>query len=257
MPFNFRRMPKPVKLRKVLVVNFRTPAVPLEWYQVTPLIEEYSEAIIQASHKMLVYKAVKKLDVPMYPVFMDGRQYNDVTWEQARQNGQSALRDPQGSLSLADYQRIINDYSILQAIEGKVIDEVWMFGGPYFGFYESRMAGQKAFWCNAPAIEHNCRRFVMMGFNYERGAREMVHSFGHRAESILAAHFGSQRFLQQLYGQQPGLVPKNDFEKWLLEHGTVHRSPGGTDYGQNEFDWVAALRTNWWPPVIDPNLVKV
>jgi hypothetical protein len=239
-----------------LVVNFRTPAVPAEWYQVNALVEEYTEAIIQASHKMLVYKAVKKLDIPMYPVFTDGRQYNDVSWTEARQNGQAALRDAHGNLSLADYERIIHDYSILQAIQSNIIDEVWMFGGPYFGFYESRMAGQKAFWCNAPAIEHSCRRFVMMGFNYERGAREMVHSFGHRAESILAAHFGSQQFLQQLYAQQPGLTPKNDYEKWLLEHGTVHRSPGGADYGQDEFAWVAALKTNWWPPVIDPNLVK-
>lgn len=257
MPFNFRRMPRPVKLRKVLVVNFRTSAVPMEWNQVNALVEEYTEAIIQASHKMLVFKPVKKLDVPLYPIFTDGRQYNDVTWSQARQNGQSALRDVHGNFLLADYERIIRDYSILQAVQGGVIHEVWMFGGPYFGFYESRMAGQKTFWCNAPGIEQNSKRFVMMGFNYERGAREMLHSFGHRAESILGVHFGSQQFLQQLYTQQPTPTPKNDYEKWLLEHGTVHRAPGGTDYGQDEYAWVSALKTHWWPFIIDPNLVKV
>jgi hypothetical protein len=32
------------------------------------------------------------------------------------------------------------------------IDEIWLFGGPYFGFYESRMAGPGAFWCNAPPL---------------------------------------------------------------------------------------------------------
>jgi hypothetical protein len=132
-----------------------------------------------------------------------------------------------------------------------------MFGGPYFGFYESRMAGQKAFWCNAPGIEQNCKRFVMMGFNYERGVREMIHSFGHRAESILAVHFGSQQFLAKLYGQQPLPAPQNEYEKWLLEHGSVHRSPGGEDYGQNEYDWVSALKQSWWGPIIDPNVVKV
>ncbi len=257
MPFNFRRMPRPSKLRKVLVVNFRTPAIPMEWPQVNALVEEYTEAMIQASHKILVYKAIKKLDIPMYPVFIDGRQYNDMTWNQARQNGQTALRDTKGNFLLADYERIIHDYSILQAIQTNVIDEVWLFGGPYFGFYESRMAGLKAFWCNAPGIEHNCRRFVMMGFNYERGVREMIHSFGHRAESILGMHFGSQVFLQQLYAQQPGLTPKNDYERWLLEHGTVHRAPGGQDYGQDEYNWVSALKTNWWAPIIDPNVVKV
>jgi hypothetical protein len=257
MPFNFRRMPKPTKLRKVLVLNFRTSAIPAEWSQVNALIEEYTEAIIQASHKILVYKPVKKLDIPLYPIFTDGRQYNDLTWAQARQNGQTALRDANGNFPLADYERIIRDYSILQGIQAGVIDEVWMFGGPYFGFYESRMAGQRAFWCNAPGIEQNCRRFVMMGFNYERGVREMMHSFGHRAESILAIHFGSQQFLGQLYSQQPTPAPRNDYEKWLLEHGSVHRAPGGEDYGQNEYEWVSALKQSWWAPIIDPNIVKV
>jgi len=257
MPFNFRRMPKPVKLRKVLVINFRPPAVPPEWNRVNALVEEYTEAMIQASHKVLVYKPIKILDVPFYPVFADGKQYNDTTWTQARQNGQTALKDARGNLLLADYERIIHDYSLIQAIQTRIIDEVWMFGGPYFGFYESRMAGQKAFWCNAPGIEQNSKRFVMMGFNYERGVREMIHSFGHRAESILAAHFGSQQFLQQLYGLQPTPTPKNEFEQWLLQHGTTHRDPGGADYGQDEYGWVSALRTNWWLPIIDPNLVKV
>ncbi|MCC7119208.1 MAG: hypothetical protein IT310_11830 [Anaerolineales bacterium] len=257
MPFNFRRMPKPVKMSKVLAINFRPPAIPAEWGQTSVLAEEYSEAMIQASHKMLVYKVIKILDVPLYPVFMDGRQYNDATWTQARQNGQAALRDAHGNFLLADYGRILQDYGIAQAIEKKIIDEVWLFGGPYFGFYESRMAGQKAFWCNAPGLELACRRFVAMGFNYERGVREMIHSFGHRAESILAAYFGSQAFLQGLYGGQPNLTPMNEFEEWLLEHGTIHRKPGGVDYGQDEYAWVSALKTSWWRPIIDANLVKV
>lgn len=257
MPFNFKRMPKPVKVRKVLVINFQTPAIPAEWRHVNAMVEEFTEGMIQASQKILVYQTIRILDVPLYPVFTDGRQYNDVTWKQAMQNSQAALRDAHGNFLLADYQRIIDDYEVITAIQGNFIDEVWMFGGPYFGFYESRMAGQKAFWCNAPGIEQNSRRFVMMGFNYERGTREMMHSFAHRAESILAVHFGSQQFLQQLYNHQPTPTPKNEFEQWLLEHGTVHRTPGGVDYGQDEYAWVGALKTKWWLPVIDPNMVKV
>ena len=130
-----------------------------------------------------------------------------------------------------------------------------MFGGPYFGFYESRMAGKGAFWCNAPGIERDCRRFVIMGFNYQRGGQEMIHSFGHRAESILSKHFGSQDFQNRLYGLQTPPPPKNEYEQWLLDHGTVHRKPGGTDYGQNEFAWVSALKAEWWPRIMDPNKV--
>lgn len=257
MPFNFKRMPTPVKMRKVLVINFRPPAIPTEWNQANSLVEEFTEAMIQSSHKVLVYKTIRILDIPFYPVFVDGHQYNDVTWKQAIQDNRSALRDAQGNFLLADYQRIINDYSILQAIQSNIINEVWMFGGPYFGFYESRMAGQKAFWCNAPGVEQNSKRFVMMGFNYERGVREMLHSFAHRAESILAVQFGSQSFLQQLYNHQPTPAPKNEYEQWLLEHGTVHRAPGGVDYEQDEYAWVSALKTKWWLSVSDPNIVKV
>ena len=108
------------------------------------------------------------------------------------------------------------------------------------------------------------RRYVVMGFNYQREVKEMVHDFGHRAESILAWQFGSQNFLQQLYSvggssgsNVPTLsTPANEYEQWLLVNGTVHRKPGGPDYGQDELAWVSALKPEWFPPAIDPNKVK-
>ena len=67
-----------------------------------------------------------------------------------------------------------------------------MFGGPYFGFYESIMVGEGAYFCNAPPLNKvACSRlFVIMGFNYERGVGEMLEDLGHRAESILTHVFG-------------------------------------------------------------------
>lgn len=255
MPFNFRRKPKPVYVSKVLVIDFRPAGIPQAWRSTESLVEEHREAMMQASHKMLIYNTVKILKSTSYPILMDGRQYNDVSWTQTVQNSQNALRDPHGNYVLADYQRILQEYDILQAVQSDIVDEVWMFGGPYFGFYESRMVGKGAFWCNAPALEQNSKRFIMMGFNYQRGAQEMIHSFGHRAESILARKFSSQDFQNKLYAGQPTPAPKNEFEQWLLEHGTVHRVPGGVDYGQNEFSWIAAMKNEWWPLVVDPNKV--
>lgn len=255
MPFNFRRNPLQIKVPKVLVMNFRPSAVPAEWTKTNSLVEEYSEAMIQASHKVLIYKVVSTIEIPKYPPLMGGVQYTDATWTQAIQDDKKALRDAKGNYVLADYAKIIQEYGLVQGIEKNVIDEVWMFGGPYFGFYESRMVGKGAFWCNAPAIEQNCRRFVMMGFNYQRGAQEMLHSFGHRAESILSQRFNSFDFQSKLYNLQTPPVPKNDYEKWLLSHGTVHRKPGGDDYGQNEFSWLSSMLPAWWPFAIDPNKV--
>jgi hypothetical protein len=96
----------------------------------------------------------------------------------------------------------------------------------------------------------------MMGYNYERGVKEMVHNFGHRAESILCRQFGSQPFLQQLYRLQPMSVCRNDYEEWLLDHGTVHRKPGGAEYGQDEVAWVTALKPTWFQLAVYPNLVN-
>jgi hypothetical protein len=187
---------------------------------------------------------------------MDGRQYSDTIYAEVLADGKRALRDANGNYELADYNLIIQKFDLLQKVESAEIDEVWMFGGPYFGFYESRMVGRGAFWCNGPAIEQDCRRFVIMGFNYERDVKEMVHDYGHRSESLLAKQFGSEMYLRKLYGQQPSFAPANAYERFLGDLGTVHRKPGGEEYGQDEFAWLAAMQPEWWPPTIDPNLVQ-
>jgi hypothetical protein len=54
------------------------------------------------------------------------------------------------------------------------------------------MGGAGAFWCNAPPLRDTAacpRRFVLMGFSYERYIGEMLESFGHRTESILEKTF--------------------------------------------------------------------
>ena len=241
--------------RKVLVIDFHPAAVPAGWNRSDDLIPKYIKAMRKVSEDILAYQVVGKLDVPEYPVLMDGRQYTDTTYAGVLADGRTALRDANGSYLLADYKQIIQKFDLLQKIENAQIDEVWMFGGPYFGFYESRMVGKGAFWCNGPAMERDCRRFVIMGFNYERDVKEMVHDYGHRAENILAKQFGSEAYLRRMYAQQSTRAPSNAYEQFLVEVGTVHRKPGGPEYGQDEFAWLAAMQPEWWPPTIDPNLV--
>lgn len=256
MPFNFRRNPLKIKVPKVLLIDFRPAAIPAEWRSALSLADEFIDAMIQISHKILICKIAAKLEISAYPVLTNGLQYNDASWTQAMRDDKSAIRDSHGNFMLADYQRILQEYKILQGIQTSKIDEVWIFGGPFFGFYESQMVGKGAFWCNSPALEQAGRRFVIMGFNFERGLKEMVHSYCHRAESILSRNFNSQDFQNRLYRHQPTSAPKNEYEQWLLKYGTVHSAPDGVEYGQNEISWASALKTDWWPLIIDPNLVK-
>ena len=94
-----------------------------------------------------------------------------------------------------DYEAIIDQFNLIEKINRKEMDEVWLFGFPYAGFYESRMVGPGSFFCNAPPLDiyHHClRRFVIMGFNYERGVGEMLESMGHRAEFTMSQVYGHE-----------------------------------------------------------------
>jgi hypothetical protein len=243
--------------RKVLVIDFHPAAVPLHWNRSDDLIPQYIAAMQKASNNILLYQIIEKFVITEYPVLLDGRQYTDTTYSGVLADDKRALRDMNGNYMLADYQRIIQKFDLLKKIGSAQMDEVWMFGGPYFGFYESRMVGRGAFWCNGPGMEQDCRRFVIMGFNYERSVKEMVHDYGHRSESLLAKHFGSEAYLREIYRLHTSAAPSNAYEQFLAALGTVHRKPGGEEYGQDEFAWLAAMKPEWWPPTIDPNLVNL
>jgi hypothetical protein len=241
--------------RKVLVIDFRPAGVPAHWNSSNRLISQYIDAMRNVSRNILQYQVVETLQVAEYPVLANGLRYTDTIYATALGDDKTAWRDANGNYLFADYDQIIQQFDLLQKVESAQIDEVWMFGGPYFGFYESRMVGSGAFWCNGPAIEQKCRRFVIMGFNYEREVKEMVHDYGHRAESLLAKHFGSEKHLRKMYRLETDSVPSNAYEQFLVDLGTVHRKPGGEEYGQDEFAWLTAMQPDWWPPTIDANLV--
>jgi len=247
--------PQKVLSPNVMIMNFRPAAIPSNWNSSEALAREYINTMRAISGGQVSYKIGIIKNIYDYPVLEDGRKYTDATWQQARQNDQMAYRDAHGNYLFADYLKIVQGYALLQLIRDKIIDEVWMFGGPYFGFYESRMVGQNALWTNSPGLEQPGRRFVMMGFNYERDVKEMVHDFGHRAESLLGAKYGSLGFVSQLYGLQPTPAPSNEFEQFLTQYGTTHRPPGGADYSQDEVAWVTRFKPEWFPPSVDPNLV--
>jgi hypothetical protein len=90
-----------------------------------------------------------------------------------------------------------------------------------------------AFWCNAPPLpgfEAAGRRFVVMGFNYERGVGEMLESFGHRAESILREVFAGARDEADLWER---FTRHEKTHPGRAEVGTVHFAPNS----RRDYDW--------------------
>ncbi|HEY6041304.1 MAG TPA: hypothetical protein VIX58_04170 [Anaerolineae bacterium] len=247
---------------RVLVVNF-DPVVDaqgtrltqrLGWNNADDLIPGCIAAIDDVSYGLVKYRVVDRVDVNEIPRKADSYQYSVAEYLNVIQNLRTGVspdrhHDPDG----VDYWKIVNDYHLIERVMHDEIDEVWMFGGPYFGFYESRMVGKKAFWCNAPPLEHSdqsTRRFIIMGYNYERSVAEMIHDIGHRTEFIMAQVFDSMNFLNNAFREivagAPNTAlfanPRNIFERFI----TVDRiSPGHAQVGlvhfppnaDKDYDW--------------------
>ena len=108
-----------------------------------------------------------------------------------------------------------------------------LLGFPYTGYYESIMAGPGAFWCNAPALEKTetaKRRFIIMGYNYQRGVGEMIENLGHRAESIMEHVYRQQQGDDNLWKRFSRYDKTNPGQ---AEVGIVHYAPNS----DKDYDW--------------------
>ena len=159
----------------------------MRWNRVEDLAKGFMTDILQTSGGLARYQIIQRIDVDGFPAKVDGYHYDAQTYLNVVR-GVTRPYMPQE----ADYYTIIERFNILELVAQNEIDEVWVFNFPHAGFYESIMGGPGAFWCNAPPLKNTeaaRRRFVIMGFSYERGVGEMLENMGHRAESILEKIF--------------------------------------------------------------------
>ena len=113
------------------------------------------------------YDRAHRIDVDEFPRKQDGFQYTAASYLAMMQDAKTH-HEPDG----VDYWKIVNDHHLIDRVMGSEIDEVWLFGAPYFGYWELHMVGKGAIWCNSSPLANSgrcARRFVIMGFNYERG----------------------------------------------------------------------------------------
>ena len=227
------------------------------WHDPDDLAQRYIDDVREASHGYANYAIAERIVVDGLPLKVDGFRYDERSylagWRGA--GGPLNLAAPGagagGPLNLAapgagagfhqpdtmDYAGLVHEHHILERVAGGAADEVWLFGPPYAGYYESIMGGPGAFWCNAPPLAGaaqsalpGARRYVIMGFNYERGVGEMLEDLGHRAESILshvyAAHRGGENLFERFVRYDrtcPGCA----------ECGNVHFAPNS----RADYDW--------------------
>ena len=198
------------------------------WYRTTDLITGFILDMLQVSGGMARFQIVQRVDVNEFPAKVDGFRYTPKTYLDVLQN-KSAPHTP----AEVDYNAILAKYNVLQRVAQNEIDEVWVFGFPHAGFYESTMGGPGAFWCNAPPMkntESSKRRFVVMGFSYERHIGEMHEAYGHRAESIMEKTFGKlsgEANLWQRFIRYEKVAPGQ------AACGNIHFAPNS----QKDYEW--------------------
>jgi hypothetical protein len=197
------------------------------WYSIDSLLTNFISDIHETSYGLLRFHIVERIEINEFPQKVDGFRYDPSSYMEVLRG--TAPHQPEG----VDYQSILTSFNIRQRVDDLQIDEVWIFAFPHAGFYESIMVGCDAYWCNAPPLKGNAvskRRFIIMGFSFERGSGEMLEAFGHRAESMLSTlweHTKGEGNLFQRFSRYDRLAPGK------AEVGTIHFAPNS----EKDYDW--------------------
>jgi hypothetical protein len=223
----------------------RRLASTMGWARPDHLVGRFIAEVLQASGGLVRYQISDRAQMDEFPALADGFRYTPESYLEVARRTET----PHAPHEI-DYHAILERFDVLDRVDRREIDEVWVMAFPHAGLYESVMAGQGAFWCNAPPLRgtESCRRkFVIMGFSFERELGEMLHSYNHRSEAILAKAFNCMDFLAWAYDRNraPATVPPDQplslFERYILfdkiapgraAMGSVHYAPNG----QRDYD---------------------
>ena len=192
----------------------------------------------QSSHGKVNYTVVDTIVLTDgWPELVDGFRYTEQEYL-AVIRGQSPPHSPGG----VSYNKIVNDSRL--DICGKVnrgeIDEVWIYNGPAFGFYESTLVGPGAYWYNSPPVPgpYDCNRLIpIMGPSPERGLDCAIENFGHRTESTMVRVYGSWQQNRTAHSWEKFALVKALSPSYSYSGcGNIHYPPNGVrdyDYGNS------------------------
>lgn len=212
------------------------------WNDPWELAQQYMRAVREVSHGRVVYEVSSWLDEDAYPVKVDGFVYTDEQFLRCQEERETC-HDPDGT----DYARLLDDYDIARRLEGGEFEELWIFGAPYMGFWESAMAGPDAFYINGGVYDSVAlaRPLVVMGFSYERGLAEMLHNLCHRTEATM----------EKVSGGWDSTDLSTDWARFAANAhqsggvaavGSCHYPPNGTrDYDYANPDSVVSSAESW------------
>ena len=260
------------KLAKVIVVIYNPVLESEGGKRLTEFLKagdprEYSNILAKTIHiasgGYITYQIVDTIEIDGYSEKIDGFRYTDETFLAIRKG--TKAHEPDRS----SYRKIFEENKLIDRIRKEGVTEVWLWGAGYFGYDELAMYIPNRYGRYAPTnnewfyrpyeIPPECGRTVwVMGFNYEVGPDNMIHSYAHRCESILTLQFGHGVWDKSLRGKDPW----NTFSAVEMDSpgkpshvGNCHVPPNGKDgYDYNNARKVLSYADNWlhYPDVSGP-----
>lgn len=221
----------------------------MKWHDPRDLTRKVVNDLRQASGGFVRYQVTRFIELDAFPVKRDGFAYDEASFLTMWAD-RSKAHQPDS----ASYSTIFRTLDVERQVRLGKIDEVWLWGAPYFGWdeYAMKIPGDRLFyptdnpWFYRPYDIPDCGHTVwVMGWSYERGEAEAVHSYGHRMEGILALTVGRGVWD---FRKTPSNV-WNRFTKQAKEFpddaqvGNVHGGPNaekGYDYANRKAVWSQA-----------------
>jgi len=221
--------------KKVMIINFN-PVIESQnnkkltevynWNNPQTLANQYIADVKLVSGNYTNYQITEWQEVDDFPAKQNGFNFTDASFLQCMQNNNC-------DAGMTNYRKILSDFQVCEKRNAGEIDELWLWGGPWFGYWEAVMAGPNAFWTNGPAITNtSCQKQLhIMGFNYERGVPEMVEDLGHRVEGTMRYVYGSWEANSAHAWNRFTLYDKIASQNAAC--GNIHYAPNS----QSDYDW--------------------
>ncbi len=213
---------------------------------------EYSHILAnvvrEASWGYINYQIVDILEVDAFPVKTDGFRYTDETYLEARKNNK-------WQPTTSSYRMFFVENGILERCKKEHITELWVWGASgmhmdeFAGYIPNRYArfgptDNPWFYRPYDIPEEIGHTMWVMGFNYEVGPDNMIHSYAHRIESMAALAMADG-----IWDTHNKRDPWNVFSWLEMDHlgtpshvGNCHVPPNG----QGGYDYNNARRVESW-----------
>ncbi|MEN9796897.1 MAG: hypothetical protein RL653_593 [Pseudomonadota bacterium] len=248
--------------RRILVLIY-DPLVPADggtarlsstqpgWTQPGTLVQQLVDWWNAAGAGTYTFAVADTVVVDTFPVKTDGFAYSPAGYL-GTLSGQQAAHSPDS----ADVAALLNASNACARANAGWVNEVWLLGGPWFGFDNMAVAGPQPGWlAGFPYVQGTGCNGVLpvMGFSYERGLLEALKNFDVRVGTSLEyAHGGRSESIRSPWDLFTLKDPS--FRYGFKGCGQVNEPPNG---GVDQFDSTTTVQSICEDFAIHPSLAEV